>query len=696
MADRTVSVKLVLDAAGYKRDAEAAAVATDHLDNKVQATDKDLKKLPRDASEAAAAMKLLGVESGKTRVALEDGTGRLSTSLGVLDQKLAAARAEVRKLADEFNRTGDAGTLDKLFKADTAAKDLEKLAKRLTSDLATSVQNGISAGGKEGAKNASASLQGFLSTPAIGPVVTGAIVAGVVAALPMIGGALTGAGGLGLLGVGIAAQFQSQQVKDAAGGLVGTLKSMFLDATASFRAPVEGALLDLMDFTRHLDLRSVFQPLAQFVGPLEKGLQGFLARLVGGLGALASNLKPVLDVLAVHLPQLGKRLEDFLIRISRHANENAAAFDTLLTVTEGVIKVLGVLIESFAILYKVVVNVALGIYIAMEKAFGWVPFVGDQLRGTIDALSQMAAEADGGAASLNTTSSAADGLNGAVGPNGLGKSVLGTTSALQQLDQATLQWKNDALDAKNASLGFTDALTNLQDQMKKNKAGFDETTPAGRQNVEALNALAVSAQGVADKTFAATGNSQAAAQAYKQARDQVLQLAIQGHATSSEIAALNQALDDAVKIRRGSIDIEVNLTGSGKALVTNQGTTILSGTGRKAQRWGGIYQHAEEGLLSAGIYPATNPARYAFAEPGTGGEAFVPRFGDYTRSMGILDQAARWYGGRVVAGGSALSAAPNVNVRVFIGNEEITGRVQVMIDKHDQGTAAAVAGGVRL
>lgn len=77
--------------------------------------------------------------------------------------------------------------------------------------------------------------------------------------------------------------------------------------------------------------------------------------------------------------------------------------------------------------------------------------------------------------------------------------------------------------------------------------------------------------------------------------------------------------------------------------------------GIEANRWGGTYQHAADGLLSlrdASVYSPLGSARYAIAEPETQGEAFVPRSGDYGRSTSIIDQAAHWYGGRFVPGGS--------------------------------------------
>jgi hypothetical protein len=52
------------------------------------------------------------------------------------------------------------------------------------------------------------------------------------------------------------------------------------------------------------------------------------------------------------------------------------------------------------------------------------------------------------------------------------------------------------------------------------------------------------------------------------------------------------------------------------------------------------------------VFSAQNPARYAFAEPATGGEAFIPKRGDYARSMAILREAASWYGAEVMSGGA--------------------------------------------
>lgn len=80
---------------------------------------------------------------------------------------------------------------------------------------------------------------------------------------------------------------------------------------------------------------------------------------------------------------------------------------------------------------------------------------------------------------------------------------------------------------------------------------------------------------------------------------------------------------------------------------------------------GGVYQHAADGLLSqATTYSPVNPGRYMIAEPGTGGEAFIPRFGDFNRSMGILNQAAGWYGAQLAPRGAGSTGGGVMELRI--------------------------------
>jgi hypothetical protein len=74
-------------------------------------------------------------------------------------------------------------------------------------------------------------------------------------------------------------------------------------------------------------------------------------------------------------------------------------------------------------------------------------------------------------------------------------------------------------------------------------------------------------------------------------------------------------------------------------------------------RWGSVIEYAQggietyaaqSGMLDPGVYSGGRSSLIKFAEPATGGEAYVPRRGDTTRSKAIIDVAAAWYGGNVV------------------------------------------------
>jgi hypothetical protein len=684
-----------LKASAFKAEAEAAKLKVEGLDRSVDKLDKDITRIPPDAAKAAAAMKLLGDESGKTRVALEDGIGKSSTSLGVLDQRLAAARLEVKRLAQEFNRTGDAGTLQKLFQTDNAIKGLERFRKQFLADLGVVGYQGGQSVGKEMSQGLMGALKA--AAPILIPI---AAALGVEILAAVGGGALAFAGG-GALATGIALQLQSPRVHAAIVDLGHSIKSEFTDVSDVFMVPLMAGVSQLKAGLGPAinDLRPAFKELAPYITLIGREL-GHAAQVFAPMFASAlKDAGPVLGMIAHELPTLARGFGDFFQQIGHGAKGGTEALNTF-------IKAFSLGLSGLGYIIRGAENTFDGFVQFLDKVTG----VADKAAQILSAIIPRAVPVLGGlhdyvhgvATSFDDGKISGSAFSSAIGENGLTGSALGAAGALQQLDAATLTWKNDTLDARGAALSFKDGLADLKKQMAENGAGFNENTADGRKNVEALNQLAKAAQDVADKTYASTGNSQAAAQAYKQARDEVLKLAQQGHASTAEIQALNEALDSAIKIRRGSVEIEVNLTGSGRALVTNQGTTIISGTGRKIQRWGGIYEHAEEGLVSAGIYPATSPARYAFAEPGTGGEAFVPRFGDYGRSMGILDQAARWYGARVVPGAASSPvnvAAPVVNVIVSPKDGALGALVDlidVRVERGSAATAAAVSGGVRL
>ncbi len=69
------------------------------------------------------------------------------------------------------------------------------------------------------------------------------------------------------------------------------------------------------------------------------------------------------------------------------------------------------------------------------------------------------------------------------------------------------------------------------------------------------------------------------------------------------------------------------------------------GHGKIPERMGGIVHAARHGRVTPAHVAVGTRVKYA--EPETGGEAYIPKFGDAQRSMSILEQAAGWYGGQI-------------------------------------------------
>lgn len=86
---------------------------------------------------------------------------------------------------------------------------------------------------------------------------------------------------------------------------------------------------------------------------------------------------------------------------------------------------------------------------------------------------------------------------------------------------------------------------------------------------------------------------------------------------------------------------------SGTVRWTSTGDLKVPGGTQLKNRWGGVYEHAASGLLrEAQIAAPQGPARYAWAEPETGGELFAPRFGDMARTRALVGYAIEnWWGG---------------------------------------------------
>lgn len=316
----------------------------------------------------------------------------------------------------------------------------------------------------------------------------------------------------------------------------------------------------------------------------------------------------------------------------------------------------------------------------------------EQARDTADGISEIADTADDAADKIDAMREAFDRLFG----------------IQMSLDRATLNYQET----------MADLIEELEDGALK----LDVQSEAGRANrravLDQIDAIADLRQANIDAGMSVDEANEKYRQQIRDLEDLLVQMGLDEEQVHELISAYESipaqvkteveatGTETAIeRVRRLRREIEA-LTGKTVHIgVTGGG---VGAGGGFQERHGGITIPAQRGLLRrAAIFSPAAPARFAFAEPATGGEAFIPRIGDRARSLAIADEAARWHGGRVVvdgpfqwraarpvtppAGTTTGDGAPEV--RVFIGDRELTDIVKVEIRSHDRQLRRAVTAG---
>lgn len=177
-----------------------------------------------------------------------------------------------------------------------------------------------------------------------------------------------------------------------------------------------------------------------------------------------------------------------------------------------------------------------------------------------------------------------------------------------------------------AAVGAAAGIDDLRDKLSLNRPGMSLSTPEGRENLLGIIDFLEQAASAAQSRYEQTGNTKTATTLY-----------------GTYIGQLREALKAA-----GFTTAMIN------DVITRYGRITLTKNAR-----GGVYM-AQGGVMSlagAGIYQAGSSPLYGFAEPGTGGEAFIPRHGDRQRGRDLLDVAAGWYGGKFSTGAGGGKAS---------------------------------------
>ncbi|HEX6513949.1 MAG TPA: hypothetical protein VF049_00095 [Nocardioidaceae bacterium] len=457
------------------------------------------------------------------------------------------------------------------------------------------------------------------------PIVTG-LAAAVAAGAPMIGAAFTGAilGGVGVVGIGagIAAQLRDPAVKAAGSDLGKTLLDDLQAASSGF-APIlihgadelKGVLASSLP-----EIKAGFDALAPGLDDLISGFGGMVHELAPGIRAAFEGAAPVLSAIGAELPRLGGAISIFFKELDDGSSGGATALGDLFKVVEVGTVLLGAFLDLLSKTYGVLRDISTNDWTRLGMdIMSW----GQHSKTTSGDVSQLDATLKALSGDAGSTSGVLAGLNHQLG-------IFDTT----------------AMDSKMASVQFKDSLDAMSQSLKQNKFDFSEDTAAGRANLEAYSRVESQARSLAQGVLDSGGSAIQAAKAYQHNIDALDAMLKKAGMTDQAISRLNASLDAAVRYRKGSVEIDVYVKGN-TAYLENQGTTLIVGTGRSMKRMGGIESYAQGGL-SAGVYSGGTRSLVKFAEPETGGEAYIPRNGDPARNLRTLAVAAGWNGARIV------------------------------------------------
>lgn len=623
----------------------------------------------------------------KATVELGDSWKKSAGDVNFLKISIEATEQRIRSLTEEFKRTGNMDLLSDLRQHRTNLSALKTLIPEDSEEPGRGFWGSVFHWSSRGLR----ALGGAVSNS---PFLATAIGAAIVIGAPLIGAALStailGATGLGALAGGIALVAKDPMVAQSFIGLGQTVLEHLKGMASVFIEPLARAADTLLNAFIEIEpaVERIFTLLAPTIDQLAHGFSGFLVNLTHSLlPAFQKGIVPILNVLAERLPMLGKEIGVFFTTISH--DEEIRAFKVLLDVIGGAIVVLGHAIDFLSVAFD-----------------GYVRAIGAALEWTSSLLHMMDQLVPDGPSGLSRNPLSWLKL---LGPNpftmmGIDKLSSGMNDYMKTLDSAgeasfsfagsteaaafaAGRLARSAEDAKQsveslfgsmmsadqANIKFNEGLLNMTNELHGGRDAINMNSVAGLHNRDVMIGMVDQAEKIREKMISEGQSVSYANDVFNQHVAQLRASAKAAGLTDAQIDDLIGKYIRLINLPNITKNIDVNITQRFKTTGERiaGAANLIFGSVLEA---GGYVEHAEVGLLRhANIYAAGSRPMYAFAEPKTGGEGFVPRYGDYRRSTAIIDQEAKWYGGRFMPGGGGGSGgSARVVIDIRGGSNELT------------------------
>lgn len=501
MADKRDILVRLLGEETVAKMADRAGKGLDRFGDSLEATEKDAKGLDRQIEEVEDSLRALAVAYART----QDAADRLDLTKAMRKQE-----AELRRLTKARKLVPDVEPDPEGFVAKFAARVGPLLAKVPLP------------GGPMGAALGAAAAVAVV--PALGAAAAGAIVGGV-----GIGGVI---GGLKLAAQDSRVRAAGAELGDAVTSDLDKLGSAFVRPALAGIGEIRDAWDDVQD-----DAQETAAAASRYVVPLAKGVGDAVRAITPGIRAATQAAGPIVRELSSGLPRLGRAVGDVLTELADDSDAGASALRGLIIGADGTIRAVGGVISTLADLYRGLVLIEQKGLGFAEKVWGWLPVIGDQIKGGKKDIDEMAAALEGsGDEGSDAGIAIFDGLMKAADAAGAaGVEVEGLNQKIRRL-------ADQNVDAVEANIALEEAMDRAAEAAKRNNDGIDAGNEKGRANLDLLVALRDAAMQNVDAIFAQTGSQEAANKEAERARAAFIAAAVGMGASRAEAKRLADQL----------------------------------------------------------------------------------------------------------------------------------------------------------
>ena len=461
--------------------------------------DRSAKRVLKDTADG---LDRVADKADKADDHLRDAAG----GAGKLSSEIAKTEQAIKKLSEEFDRTGDRGLFKQLskqqrelgvmlklrdqldaplIKTEHLDEDVDKHTKRFTTRLVDSVDKaGIEVTGK---------VAGILGDsvanlpPQVQAGIAGALVGGATFAAPLVGGAL-GAGvvaGLGAAGIGagIAAAMQDPVVAEAVGGVGTQLKAELAQAWgADFAGPTVASVQRLGQAASTVigQTKDEVGALAPVMLEVADGAAEMIERMGPGLEDALRASGPLLQALGRELPELGDDMSHFFSTVAEGRDGEILALVTVLDLAGEALKNFGNLIYGLSTAYEYLIGGTQQVTGVVRELTDGIPLLGD----ATDWVDQKFLGLLGDAGLL---AGQTDELTDSTKQLAL-EQERAAKAAQEHADKLDTLASTEQ-DVRMATLNFKDGLAELDDAVKRNGTSLDENSEKGRANLRVIESL---------------------------------------------------------------------------------------------------------------------------------------------------------------------------------------------------------------